>query len=373
MSSLHRSYSPDQLSEAASANRPRDIRAAGPRADAEALRKSYLELAKLALCDLLQAETMTVAWTDDRRLFTREISGEEELGWRIAGRDWPLNALTMVGLRRLDDLQACVESVVNDGVEGDLVEAGAWRGGSSILMRVTLDSLGAQNRTVWVADSFQGFPAPEQEGVNEDRDLEADMSGIGFLAPSLDDVKANFDRFGCQQGVEFVPGFFEETMEQLRGRRWSVVRLDADTYKATRLTLEALYPGLEVGGYLISDDYAFLPACRRAVDEFRREHGITEPIEQIDWNGARWRREHETPSLVSDIGSTREPRPDKPPRAVVKPTLSRIPTGRELQLSDEVQALQAHLDTAEAEIEALLNSPLAGPVAWARRKLGRTP
>ena len=54
----------------------------------------------------------------------------------------------MIGLRRLDDLQACVESVVADGVEGDLIEAGVWRGGASILMRATLDTLGAEGRTV---------------------------------------------------------------------------------------------------------------------------------------------------------------------------------------------------------------------------------
>ena len=41
------------------------------------------------------------------------------------GSDWPFSGLTMVGLERLDDLQACVESVVADGVEGDVIEAGS--------------------------------------------------------------------------------------------------------------------------------------------------------------------------------------------------------------------------------------------------------
>jgi hypothetical protein len=63
---------------------------------------------------------------------------------------------------------------------------------------------------------------------------------------------------------------------------------DADTYAATRLALEALYPGLAEGGYLVLDDYhhPWLSQCRKAVDEFRAEHGIIEPIHQIDWNGA---------------------------------------------------------------------------------------
>jgi len=345
----------------------REIRSSRPRPNVAALRASYLDLLKLALCDLTGAGTLTVSWTGDRRVFSRELSGADQYHWRADGRDWPLNALTMTGLQRLDDLQACVETVVNDGVQGDLIEAGSWRGGSSILMRATLDTLGADERTVWVADSFQGFPVPESDGVSEDRELETDMSGLDYLAPSLELVRANFARFGFEEGVKFVPGFFEETMAGLRGRQWSVIRLDGDTYKATRLTLEALYPGLAVGGYLISDDYAFLPACQRAVDDFRREHGITEPIEQIDFNGARWRRDRAEPDH-DDEPANPASTATSPPRAVSQRTVTAIPTGRELQLSDAVAALQERLRAAEAQLEALQSSPFAGPSAWWARR-----
>ena len=60
------------------------------------------------------------------------------------------------------------------------------------------------------------------------------------------------------------------------------MRLDADTYEPTKIALQSLYPGLAPGGYLVLDDYGSFPECRRAVDEFREEHGITEPIERID-------------------------------------------------------------------------------------------
>jgi O-methyltransferase len=54
--------------------------------------------------------------------------------------------------------------------------------------------------------------------------------------------------------------------------------------------LEALYPGLAPGGYLIVDDYGALSSCRHAVDEFRTARGIEEPIQRIDWTGILWRR-----------------------------------------------------------------------------------
>jgi O-methyltransferase len=351
----------------------REIRAVGPQSDGEALRTAYLDLLKLCLCDLAGVATRTVTWTGDRRIFSRELTGDQ-IEWRAGGKDWPQNGLTMIGLSRLDDLQACVESVIGDAIEGDLIEAGSWRGGASILIRATLDTLGADERTVWVADSFQGFPVPEAEGVGEDRGLDTDLSDYNYLAAPLEDVRKYFARFGCEQGVNFVPGFFEDTMPDLRGRRWSLVRLDGDTYKSTRLTLEALYPGLAVGGYLIVDDYhhSYLPMCRRAVDDYRAEHGITEPIEKIDWSGARWRKEREAPASAEGApGPRREPSRTSSTRAVPARAEAPIPTARELQLQDELAALKDRLRAAQAEVEALRSSPLAGPSAWARRKARR--
>ena len=77
--------------------------------------------------------------------------------------DWPTLAQTMVGRKRLDQLQTCVESVLRDGVPGDLIETGVWRGGSVIFMRAILAAWGAADRTVWVADSFEGLPKPDAE------------------------------------------------------------------------------------------------------------------------------------------------------------------------------------------------------------------
>ena len=131
-----------------------------------------------------------------------------------------------------------------DGVPGDLIEAGAWRGGSSILMRAALDSAeDPAERTVWVADSFEGFRAPEDEA--EDRGgLNTQLSAFEILSVPLDEVAENFKRLGLEDGVRFVKGYFEETLPPLRGeRQWALIRLDGDTYEATRTTLDALYEG----------------------------------------------------------------------------------------------------------------------------------
>jgi O-methyltransferase len=323
----------------------REIRASRPRPDADAMRTAYLELLKLCLCDLAGARTLSVSRTGDTRRAHSQVKSREladdAMQLRVMGLDWPFSGLTMVGLERLDDVQACIESVVADGVEGDVIETGAWRGGASILARATLDALGADERIVWVADSFQGLPAPDPGAFPEDRDL--DLSQIDFLAVPVDEVRANFARFGCEQGVEFVVGFFANTLPGLRDRRWSVVRLDGDTYEATQVALDSLYPGLAAGGYLIVDDYGLIPECHAAVHDFRRDHGIGEPIEKIDFNGIRWRKTSE-PEASAASAAARPPRSAPPASAGEGASRSHIPTERELELESEVRELRERLE-----------------------------
>jgi hypothetical protein len=338
----------------------RTIRGAGPRPGAEGLRAAYLDLLKLCLCDLAGARTVSVSRTGDTRRPESQVQawelGNEELPLRVKGADWPYSGLTMVGLKRLDDLQACVESVVGDQVEGDVIEAGAWRGGASILARATLDSLGDDERTVWVADSFQGLPAPDPEASPEDREL--DLSRIEFLAVPADEVQGYFARFGLDHGVELVEGFFDETLPRLRNHRWSVVRLDGDTYEATWSGLESLYPGLSAGGYLIVDDYGLIEECQRAIDDYRREHGITEPIERVDWNGIRWRREREPTATARDreVGARPTGRARGPARHATSARRPHIPMRRELELERELSDLRKRLRASEVELERLRSS-----------------
>lgn len=350
----------------------RELRARPPSPDAESLRAAYLDVLKLCLCGLGGTSTTSV-WRDTHgSVMSRELKGAD-LQIRALGVDWPLQGLTMIGLNRLDDLQSCVEAVVREGIEGDLIEAGTWRGGASILMRATLNALGAAERCVWVADSFEGFPAPKDHpGTKE-------LAVVGFLAVPLDDVKASFARFGCQDGVRFVPGFFEETMPGLTDQRWSVVRLDGDSYEATWMTLQSLYPDLSVGGYLIVDDYGALEECQQAVDGFRRHHGITEPLEQVDWTCVRWRRRSAAPIENADAPGGREKtngrssaRRFTPARETRVPTVDELAIQREKsELDRELTELRGRLAAAEAEIDLLHGSPLRGPRAWLRRRLSR--
>lgn len=208
---------------------------------------------------------------------------------RAEGRDWPSEAETMIGLKRLDNLQYCVEQVLREGVVGDLIETGVWRGGASIFMRGVLKVYGDTSRVVWVADSFSGLPKPDVDLYPADA---GDRHHTWTqLAVSLEEVQDNFFRYGLlDEQVRFLPGWFSDTLPYAPIERLAVLRLDGDMYSSTMEAFTHLYPKLAVGGYVIVDDYSAVPGCRAATEDFRARHGIIEPLERIDWTGVFWKR-----------------------------------------------------------------------------------
>lgn len=212
---------------------------------------------------------------------------EVDLNERAAGRDWPAEAETMIGLPRLDNLEFCIRTVVNEMVPGDLIETGAWRGGASIFMRAVLAALGETSRTVWVADSFEGLPPPHPAHPADAGDKHHTRSA---LAVSLEEVQSNFRRYGLlDEQVRFLKGWFNDTLPDAPIEELAVIRLDGDMYGSTIDGLKALYPKLSAGGFVIVDDYSLVGA-REAVHDYRKDNGISEPIREIDWTGVYWRR-----------------------------------------------------------------------------------
>jgi hypothetical protein len=208
---------------------------------------------------------------------------------RTDGFIWPGYADTMIGLKRLDNLQDCIETVLSEGVKGDLIETGVWRGGSSIFMRAVLAAYGIEDRRVFVADSFEGLPKPDAEKYPADS---GDIHHThAVLAVSKEDVEKNFKKYGLWDNqVVFVKGLFKDTLPQAPIEKLSILRLDGDMYGSTMETLESLYSKLSSGGFCIIDDYA-LSGCKLAVDDFRSKHAIVAELKEIDWTGRYWRKE----------------------------------------------------------------------------------
>lgn len=197
---------------------------------------------------------------------------------------------TMIGFGPIDDLRLCIEDVLTKGVPGDFLEAGVWRGGAAIYMRGVLKAYGVTDRLIWCADSFAGLPPPNPDQFP--LDLGVDLSGVKELAVSLPRVRLHFARYGLlDEQVRFLKGYFADTMPDAPIDRLAILRLDGDLYESTWQVLENLYPKLSIGGYVIIDDYGGVQeGCRVAVHDFRRLHGITDPIQVSDIQVVYWQR-----------------------------------------------------------------------------------
>ncbi|MFJ9855059.1 TylF/MycF/NovP-related O-methyltransferase [Streptomyces sp. NPDC101150] len=241
--------------------------------------------------DLLKRVVSNLIYEDAPNIVGATAPSKFDKQARLVGEDFPTVAHTMIGLKRLDNLQHCLASALRDGVPGDFVETGVWRGGACIFARGILKAHGITDRTVWVADSFQGFPnvTEDDHALDITMDLAQYNEAIG-VPTDLTTVRRNFERYGLlDEQVRFLPGWFQDTMPTAPIEQVAVLRLDGDSYSATMDVLTHLYPKLSPGGYAIVDDY-ILDACRQALHDYRDQHGITDEIIEIDRQSVYWRR-----------------------------------------------------------------------------------
>jgi hypothetical protein len=239
----------------------------------------YLELLKRTLTGMIYEDpAIPVRW---RPLNTFNLSE------RLRGRDWPLNAHTMIGYKRLENIQNCMEMIIADGIPGDVIETGVWRGGACIFMRGVLSAHHITNRVVWVADSFDGFPPFAKRADDNELLAQPEQS---HLAVPMQDVRHNFQLYGLMdKQVKFIPGWFSQTLPG-PVKRLSLLRLDGDLYESTMDALTALYPLLEPGGFCIIDDWN-VPMCRKAVWDYLKLHVIDVQFTDIDGHSIYWRKD----------------------------------------------------------------------------------
>jgi hypothetical protein len=179
---------------------------------------------------------------------------------------------TMVGVHKLDWLQAMIEGLVEDGVPGDIVECGAWRGGASIFSKGVVDVLDPTGgRKIFVADTFVGFPQADIENDGVDTNGWAYQN---FHVGGADAVVATFKRYGVfDDKVVIAGGLFNETLPILPTTQIALLRMDCDMYRSTTQALDLLYDKVTVGGIVVHNNWQYTSA-RAAVIDFRRNRNM---------------------------------------------------------------------------------------------------
>lgn len=217
---------------------------------------------------------------------------------RELGTDWPLFGYSMVGKRRLDQLEVAIRTIAAEQIPGNILEAGVWRGGASMFMKALLNHLGEGHRQLWLADSFEGLPKPRL--APDTKDKRHDLSECDFLKVSIETVSANFERFGLlDENVRFLKGWFCDSLPHANPGKLALLRLDGDLYESTMDVLKPLYQNVVPGGFVVVDDYLAWSGCREAIDEFRELHKIKAQMFNIDGTGVYWRVPQAQPSVAA--------------------------------------------------------------------------
>ena len=201
---------------------------------------------------------------------------------------------TMTSPERILGLCRAVEHLQSNEIPGDFVECGVWRGGSMAAVVKTLRNMAGPNRELWLYDTFEGMTPPTNQDVDflgqtaqqllQQQDPTDPMS-VWCMSPLEGVRKLMIDNGYPLDQIHFVKGKVEETLPTSRPEQISLLRLDTDWYESTRCELEYLFPKLVPGAVVIIDDYGHWKGCRRAVDEYFAEHGISMLLNRLDYTG----------------------------------------------------------------------------------------
>ena len=203
------------------------------------------------------------------------------------------NSYSMIGKKRLVNIKTLINSIIHEKIEGDLIEAGIWKGGVLIYMRACL-KVHNDERNVFGADSFMGLPEVDDVNFPDDKIYKKILKKGPDMSLIVDkkNVVDNLEIFNFNDDKTILlEGWFENTLKDSKIKKLALLRIDGDMYKSTYEVLDLLYEKVSKNGYIVVDDYGLKSqACKKAVDDFRNKHNITNKINYIDWSGIYWKK-----------------------------------------------------------------------------------
>jgi O-methyltransferase len=139
----------------------------------------------------------------------------------------------------------CVNHAKN--LEGDFVECGVYKGG---LTRAGIEYIGFEKMTDkkwYLLDTFEGFPADQEDSVNPSPGLYAD--------DPLESVKKTFGSF---DNVVIIKGRVPETLNQVPSTKIAYLSIDMNAATPEIAAGDFFWDKLVPGGLMLLDDYGFL-------------------------------------------------------------------------------------------------------------------
>ena len=198
---------------------------------------------------------------------------------------------------RLATLYGQVRYLENNGIDGDFVECGVWRGGAAGMMALSQMDSGCPPRQFHLFDSFEGLPRATDKG--DERTISGlglqtegpDIEVSGHLAVDDTWVRSLFKDIAYPDSHTHIHmGWFQDTLPKFAAGKLKIalLRLDGDLYESTRLSLEHLWDLLVPHGVMVIDDYLSFGGCKVAIDELMETLPVKPYLNKIHGYGGRY-------------------------------------------------------------------------------------
>lgn len=194
---------------------------------------------------------------------------------------------TFLTYRRLSRLYEAALDLEEEGLAGDLVECGVWKGGSAGMIASAAKNT---SRQIWLFDSWEGFPEPTKDDITfQNQPVQKGM----ILSSKKTAEKLLFQKLKLdRQKIRLVKGWFTQTIPPCKKniRKIALLHLDCDLYSSVKFCLEHLYDRVVKGGYIFIDDYGHWRGSQKAVDEFIKKRKLKVKLQKIDYSARYFRK-----------------------------------------------------------------------------------
>ena len=201
---------------------------------------------------------------------------------------------TMTSIERMYALHFSINNILENNIPGDFVECGVWKGGSSMMIALTLLQKNVNNRKIYMFDTFEGMSAPSDDDVAYNGESAASLlssqkkekqDSVWCFSP-LDEVKNNLTSTNYPgELLHFIKGKVEDTLPVTQPGNIALLRLDTDWYESTKIEMNILYPLLVQNGILIIDDFGHWEGAKKAVLEYFAAQSYMPLLQRIDDTG----------------------------------------------------------------------------------------
>lgn len=171
---------------------------------------------------------------------------------------------------RYTTLALAIQRLEIDATPGAFAEIGVYRGVTSSFIHKQ-----APARTLYLFDTFEGFPEQSLGGQQDARFKDTSQQGVAALV-------------GASPNIKFRQGFFPATAAGLEDEHFALVMLDVDLYLPALDVLRFFYPRMVRGGYFFMHDFNF-PESDMAISRAAHEFLADKPellIETADYHGS---------------------------------------------------------------------------------------